>query len=121
MLVSGSFQKVIFSDGNHTFYMRVRLITDKFKVFKFKIENAFHVGIDLHFGQDRLTGAAVSPVQMVGIDVHIAKRVQNPWLQSGNLRHHQGQQGIGCKLKGTPKHRAALIELTGYFPVDHVN
>ena len=87
----------LFLNRNFSFYMRMRLVADQFKIIVFKVENAFDVRIDLH-GWQRIWFAGELQfylLDVVGIDVHIAKCVHKiARFQPGYLRHYQCEKRI---------------------------
>ena len=98
--------------------MRVCLVVDQFKIFKFKIENTLYLRIDLHLRQRKRFARQLKfyLLQMVVVDVRIPEGVDKiSGLKSGYLSDHQRKQGIGGNVKWHPQEDicTALIELTG--------
>jgi len=105
--------------------MWVCLIVDEFKVLKLEIENILYLRIDFHLRQRKGFARQLKfyLLQMVVVDVSIPEGVDKiSWLESGDLRNHQCQKGIGGDVKWYPKEDicTALVELAGEFPVVHI-
>ena len=105
--------------------MGVGVVVLQGEVGVFEVENALHVGIYHHAGQ-RTRGASelqVNLVYVVVVYMGIAKGVDElAGLQSGHLRHHHSQQGVGGDVERHAKEGvgAALVKLQRKFTLSHI-
>ena len=101
------------------------VIINQFEVFVLEIEDALHVGVDLHLWQfTRFTcQLQLCLLEVVEIEVSVACRIDEiAWLQVAHLCHHHGQQGIRGNVERHTQERVrtSLIQLATQFAVSHI-
>jgi len=101
-----------------SFDVRVCLIIHQFKIIEFKIEDAFHIGINFHLREGEWLAAQLQfhLIHVIGINVKVAKGVDKiAGFKSGYLCHHHGEQRVGGNIERYPQKGigTALIKLAG--------
>ena len=103
----------------------MRIVAFEREIFESEVFEIFDLGIEDH-ARERATLASelfAGLVEVVRVKVEVAEGVDKfPGLESGDLRHHQGEQGIGGDIeRNTEKEiRTALVELAAYLPFLHI-
>ncbi len=95
---------------------RMRIVALQCEILVAEIVDVFDLRVQVHFGQRPEVTRKLFPdlILMVLIDVQIAKGVHKiARFQSGDLRHHHGQERVGGNVERHPqkKIRAALVKL----------
>src|SRR4030065_890700 len=103
----------------------VRVVVQQFKIFEVKIKGRAPLGIEAHARQwpRRARQLRARLFEVVAVEMRIAEGMNEiAGFESGHLRHHQCEQGIGGDIERHTKENvgAALVELTGEPPVRHV-
>lgn len=105
--------------------MGMCLVIYQFEIPEPEAEDVADIGVDPHFGEGQgLPGKLQFYLfQVVGVDVYVAAgphEIAGP--VTGDLRHHQGEQGIGSYVKGHSQENVAtaLVELAGEFSSGNV-
>jgi len=103
----------------------MRVVGFEREVFVFEVEDVPDRGIELHNRQlARCTRELFAGlVEVIQVEMRVAECVDEfSRLQSADLRHHQGQQGVRSDVERNPEKqvRAALIELAGQLSLGYV-
>ena len=105
--------------------MRPWMIVGEFKIFIFKVENVFHLRIDVHLRQRTWLTAQLqlSLFQVVEVEMCVTRGMDElAWLKSSNLGHHHCQQGVAGYIEWDTKKGIgrALIKLKRELSVGHI-
>jgi len=105
--------------------MGMELVVDQFEIAVPESKDVAYFRVDFHLRKRKRLAAKLKPdlFQVVGIDVHIpAGPYEIAGLVSANLRHHQGEEGIGSNIEGnTQKYIAtSLVKLAGKLSPGHI-
>lgn len=96
--------------------MGMCLVIYQFEIPEPEAEDVADIGVDPHFGEGQgLPGKLQFYLfQVVGVDVYVAAgphEIAGP--VTGDLRHHQGEQGIGSYVKGHSQENVATVGRAG--------
>src|SRR5262245_51253096 len=103
----------------------MRIVADELEILIGEIEQRADLAVDLHAGKraGRARQLLVGLVEVIEIEMDVAEGMDEfAGRESGDVRHHQREQSIGCDVERHAKKDVggALIELAGESPVGDI-
>ena len=112
-------------DGYLSFDGRVRLVILEREVVVVEVKDRFDIRVDAHRGEWVWCSGQLKPnlLQMVEVDVRVARCMDKvAGLETCNLRHHHGQEGVGGDVERNAKETVGgtLVKLKGQATIGNI-